>query len=293
LSLAYSLKEGIDGMRRARWSTFFSVVTVAFASMLLGIFIIATLNLRTLVQQLKSRLELEVFIDDSFDDQKIEELERRIEALQGVASVEFISKEKALLSFADLFGDQMEEYIEMLGSNPLPASFRILLREEFRTSERAQEVVAALQSFPELRPQDVVFRLDFLLAVERYVRMALWIDVIVGVFLCGAAVFLVSNNVRLVIANKRRVIQTMQLVGATNGFIRRPFLFQGLIEGLAGGTAAGLLLYFSVKILQAQLPEYILVDRNVFLVVAALGSLLGLIGSWAAVRRFLRPPLSP
>jgi len=293
LSLAYTLKEGLDGMRRARWSTLFSVITVAVASALLGFFAIATLNLHALVQQLKSRLELEVFIDDSFDDQQIEELERRILALDGVASVEFISKEKALLTFRDLFGEQMKAYIDLLGTNPLPASFRIVLKKEYRTSEKARKVVDELQAFRELRPQDVVFRLDFLLAVERYVRLALWIDVIVGIFLCAAAVFLVSNNIRLVIATKRRVIETMQLVGATNALIRRPFLLQGTLEGIAGGAVAAVLLYLFVEALRVRLPEYVLVDERLFWGIAAAGGLLGLIGSWTSVRRYLRHPLSP
>ncbi len=293
MSLAYTLKEGLDGMRRARWSTLFSVITVAVASALLGFFAIATLNLHALVQQLKSRLELEVFIDDSFDDQQIEELERRILALDGVASVEFISKEKALLTFRDLFGEQMKAYIDLLGTNPLPASFRIVLKKEYRTSEKARKVVDELQAFRELRPQDVVFRLDFLLAVERYVRLALWIDVIVGIFLCAAAVFLVSNNIRLVIATKRRVIETMQLVGATNALIRRPFLLQGTLEGIAGGAVAAVLLYLFVEALRVRLPEYVLVDERLFWGIAAAGGLLGLIGSWTSVRRYLRHPLSP
>lgn len=293
MSLAYTLKEGLDGMRRARWSTLFSVITVAVASALLGFFAIATLNLHALVQQLKSRLELEVFIDDSFDDQQIEELERRILALDGVASVEFISKEKALLTFRDLFGEQMKAYIDLLGTNPLPASFRIVLKKEYRTSEKARKVVDELQAFRELRPQDVVFRLDFLLAVERYVRLALWIDVIVGIFLCAAAVFLVSNNIRLVIATKRRVIETMQLVGATNALIRRPFLLQGTLEGIAGGAVAAVLLYLFVEALRVRLPEYVLVDEKLFWGIAAAGGLLGLIGSWTSVRRYLRHPLSP
>lgn len=293
MSLSYVFKESFDGMRRARWSTLFSVLTVTIATTLVGIFIVATLGLGSLVQQLKTRVELEVFIDDSLDDRQIEDLEQRIRQLEGVDSVRFVSKEKALLAFRDLFGDELEEYLDLLGSNPLPASFRIHLSDSYRSSEPAQRVVAALQAMPEVRPEDVVFRRDVLLTLERYIRLALWIDVALGIFLGAAAVFLVSNNIRLVIASKRRVIETAQLVGATNALIRRPFLLQGAVEGLLGGTIAAMVLFISVEVVQRQLPQFVLLREHVFLIIAALGGLLGLTGSWASVRRYLRAPLSP
>lgn len=287
MSLLFVLREGFGGLRRSRFSGFVATATVAISLILIGIFLIITVNLGKFVQFLRSRVELEVFLDDSFDEIKIQDLTAEIKRMEGVAHLTFISKEMAIREFQNLFKDKQDDYFETLGYNPLPASFRVKLQDSYRTASGAEVVFKALSSLEDIREEDIVYTREYLVILEKYIKFAIAIDFIVGIIVCLSALLLVSNNIRLIILSKNKIIETMKLVGATNFFIRTPLFIQGIAQGFLGGIISALFLYTLLKLASIEIPGFISVDWRIYLLLANLGILLGFAGSFAAVRRYL------
>ncbi len=287
MSLLFVLREGFGGLRRSRFSGFVATATVAISLILIGIFLIITFNLNRFVDFLRSRVELEVFLDDSFDEIKIQDLTAEIKQMAGVANLTFISKEMAIREFQNLFKEKQDDYFETLGYNPLPASFRVKLQDNYRTAVGAEVVFNALSSLEDIREEDIVYTREYLVILEKYIKFAIAIDFIVGIIVCLSALLLVSNNIRLIILSKNKIIETMKLVGATNFFIRTPLFIQGIAQGFLGGIISALFLYTLLKLASIEIPGFISVDWRIYLLLANLGILLGFAGSFAAVRRYL------
>jgi cell division transport system permease protein len=285
-SLIFVLREGVGGIKRARLSGLTATATVTVSLVLIGIFLILTVNMNRLIQELRSRVELEVFLDDSLDQAKAAELASKIKELQPVETVLFVSKDEAVEEFQRLFKDK-EDYFETLGHNPLPASFRISLAKEFRNSEGAEEALHRLQAFEEIREQDVVYRSEYLLILEKYVSMAVVIALLVGAILCVSALFLVSNNIRLIILSKKKIIETMRLVGATAFLVRMPLFIQGVFQGLFGGVLSALFLYAVMALVTREIPDFLKVNWEIYIIVLNLGIILGFAGSFMSIRRHL------
>ena len=207
--------------------------------------------------------------------------------MEGVANLTFISKEMAIREFQNLFKDKQDDYFETLGYNPLPASFRVKLQDNYRTAAGAEVVFKALSSLEDIREEDIVYTREYLVILEKYIKFAIAIDFIVGIIVCLSALLLVSNNIRLIILSKNKIIETMKLVGATNFFIRTPLFIQGIAQGFLGGIISALFLYTLLKLAAIEIPGFISVDWRIYLLLANLGILLGFAGSFAAVRRYL------
>lgn len=284
----FVIREGLTGLVKARLAGFVAILTIVISLILIGIFLIITVNLGNFVGYLRSRVELEVFLDDSFDEAHIKRLGEDIQAVEGVEEVVFISKEMAVLEYQNLFKDGQEDYFETLGFNPLPASYRVKLLEGYRTAEGAEHVFTEICAMPDIKEEDVVYRRDFLVRLEKYIKVAIGIDFVVGTIVCLSALLLVSNNIRLIILSKQRIIETMKLVGATRFFIRMPLYIQGVIQGAIGGIISAFFLYLLQKIGSLEeVPGILSIDWRLYVLVASLGVLLGLAGSVTAVRRYL------
>jgi len=286
--LFFCLKEGFDGLRRARFSGFIATVTVAISLILIGVFLIVTVNLSRLVETIRSRVELEVFLDDSFNELKIQELSDKIKEIEGIEEITFISKEMAILEYKKLFQNQANDYFETLGFNPLPASFKLKLVKDYRTAIGAEKIYQALIKLDEINEQDIVYRRDFFMKLEKYIKIAIAVDFLVGSIVFLSAILLVSNNIRLIILTKTKIIENMQLVGATSLFIQMPLYIQGITQGFFGAILATILLFFLVKIAAIEIPGYIAINSRIYSLLIVLGTALGLGGSFTAIRRYLK-----
>ncbi len=187
----FILKEGLGGLLEARLSGLAATATVTISLVLIGIFLALTININRLIQQLRSQVELEVFLNDGVDETMVEELRVKIQQLEGVASLEYVSKENALTEYDRLFRGHRKNYIATLGHNPLPASLRVKLSAGFRNSIAAELVVEQLRALEEISSEDVVYRREYLRTLEKYIKMALVVDLVVGAVLCLSAVLLV------------------------------------------------------------------------------------------------------
>ena len=283
MSVWYTIRESLEGFRRARMAAAITTFTVAFALVLMALVYIVASNLGRVVLNLRARVQMEAFLDPSLTDQEAQKIEDRIRAVAGVEQVEFVSKEKALLEFEREFG---EDIFSVLHDNPLPASFRIRLKPEFQRSDLAKRVADAVGQIEGV--DEVVYRGDVLALLDRYMGIVLLGGAVFGFLIGLGSVLLISNTIRLAILTRANVIEIMQLVGATNSFIRRPFVLEGMLQGTLGGLLAALTLYALVRAANLEIPNLVVVDRRLYLVVVLVGWLLGALGSAVAVRKFLK-----
>ncbi|MDZ7318114.1 MAG: ABC transporter permease [candidate division KSB1 bacterium] len=279
----YSIVEGFKGLRRAKFSAFVSISTIFLALCLIGVFTILVLNVRHFVNQLKSKLELEVFVDNSLVEEQLAALQQQIAGLAGVDSVRYISKEQAAAIFKQEVG---QDIFVILDDNPLPPSFQIKLQPTFQSSAQAMRLAATLRQLPGV--DEVIYRHDLLVRLEQYSRLLLIIILGIGVLLAIGAIFLVYNTIKLIILSRRSVIEIMKLVGATQRFIRRPFMIEGMIQGLIGSSLAALLFYALATGLKDEIAGLITVDRMLYPGLILGGIFLGLVGSLLALRKFLK-----
>ncbi|KPL08419.1 hypothetical protein AMJ86_00510 [bacterium SM23_57] len=279
----YSLKEGLSGLRRAKLSCLLSITTIAISLILIGGVFIITLNMYQIVSSIRERMELEVFIDNSIADDKIKEIQESISSVYGVKQVAYISKEQAAEDFQKEF---KLDVMSVLDENPLPASFRISLIESFRTSSGADSIVQVINKLPYV--DEIVYHNEFIKLIDRYIFAAVLTLLIAGSIVCIGSIFFVYNNIRLVIFSRQQLISLMKLVGATPGFIRLPFVVEGIIQAVFGVAIAIGVLYGIYLFINKQLPAYTTLRTEIFGILFILSILLGVIGSTIAVKRFLK-----
>ncbi len=279
----YSIIEGFKGLRRAKFSTFVSISTIFLSLVLIGIFIIFILNAKRVISQIQSRMELKVFIDNSYTMIQVENLRQRILNIDGIDSVRYVSKEEAL----EIINQQLnQDILEILDENPLPSSFQVKLKLKVRSATNAQQISEQLSQLEGV--DEVFYRQDLLIILEKYMRIFFIIALGIGLLLGLGAIFLVSNTIKLIIFSRINIIEIMKLVGATRRFIRRPFVIEGIIQGLIGGCLAVLVFYLILEIVNLEIPGLIVIDQKSYPALIILGIIFGLIGSLFALRKFLR-----
>jgi cell division transport system permease protein len=205
--------------------------------------------------------------------------------------VHYVSKEEAAKIFQQEFG---EDIFKILNFNPLPASLKIFLKDGYKTAKHAEIIVQQVKSLKGV--DDVIYRKQLLEMLDERAMLFLWITLGVGVFITLSSVILVANTIRLAIYAKRKIIQTMKLIGATRAFIRLPFLLEGFLQGLIGGLiAAGIvfvLFNYLEQWLTVSLSQFVYVQPYYYSIIAGVGCVLGLFGSMISVRRFISEGVS-
>ncbi len=288
MSLGYVLKEGFAGLSRARLSAFTSIFSLFVAVLLLGVLTRFGYNAYEVSQLLRQQVEVEVFLEN-IDDQTTREIESRIQQQQIVASLSYISRDSASKIFQQDFGLGGEALADL---NFLPASFRILVTDDSEISQ----IDAMVQDISSYRGVDEVrYNQALLQMLESRTEVLILTGSAIGLFVLFVAMILVFNTIRLTIYAKRDLIRAMKLVGATNSFIRRPFLVEGVIQGfIAGSLASVVILMLFDWIMPALVPQLGVLSwpfgRWYFLIggVIILALIMGWWGSRWAARKFIR-----
>jgi cell division transport system permease protein len=282
LNLSYSFREGVNGLRRARVASIVTITTVAVTLTLLDLFLILTVNVQRIINTLKSQISLEVFIDPTLPATDIESLGRQLSAVVGVSKVTYVSPEQALERFRL---DFKEDPLALLGENPLPASFQIVLLPSHRNPAEAESVVQRIQRLASI--DEVVYHGQLVRIVDKYSRIVRWIALGLLLLVFTATLFLVSNTLRLTIHAQQRRIQIMKLIGATRHFIRRPYLVQGMLQGGLGGLLCTAIVWITIQLVSLRFP--LLLNHVPIFIWGPLGFglVLGFLGSVLGLKRFL------
>ncbi len=284
--IQYILKEGISGFRRTRLAMTTSIVTIAAALVLLGLFGIAYLNTSRIVQSFRDRVEMEVFLAEPAPDSLALAVDASVRSVPGVLRTQYVSKDQAALIFKEEFGEDIHGVLDF---NPLPSSFKIYLSEEYKNADSASAIHARLKQIDGI--DDIIYRKTLLELLDKRSRTFALVSASIGLALLLTALLLVSNTIRLIIYSKRRLITTMKLVGATRMYIRLPFFIEGILQGALGGMLACLILYlvdtFLIGLLGAELSEFLTVPPFTHAAVFLAGIALGFTGSALSVRKFI------
>ena len=288
MSLSYLLAESVSGFKRTKLSSVVSIMTICIALLLLGVFMVVTTNAARFVDVLRTKVELEAFLREPMSPVEVDSLRSAVRAIDGVASVTYVSKAEAAKIFKEEFG---EDVLDVLTFNPLPPSLRINLAPGAITASGTRAVsdrVAAMAGV-----DTVIYRRALIELIDRRAEQFNSVTLGLGLLIGLSAILLVSNTIRLAIYAKRKLIRTMELVGATWSFIRLPFLLEGVIQGALGGAVAAATLYLALDrllpALSQEIAGYVQVRPGFYLLILLAGLALGLVGSVISVVRFIRP----
>ena len=276
------------GLSRARLAAFTSIFSLFLAVLLIGVLARLGFNAYEVSQMLREQVEVEVFLEN-LDSQSTNELQNSIETARFVEELTYISRDSASKVFQQEFGMGGEAMADL---NFLPASFRLKMSDEASVSQ----VDSVARSFEDLNGvDDVRFNLALLQLLETRTDQLAMGGAALGIFILFVAMILVFNTIRLTIYAKRDLIRAMKLVGATNGFIRRPFLVEGIVQGLIAGSAAAGTIYLLFDWLIPQSISQLGVlswpfGRWYFLIggVILLAIIMGWLGSRWAARKFIK-----
>jgi cell division transport system permease protein len=291
----FFLREALRGLRRSSAPALAALLTVLLTAVVLGVFIPIVQATTGTANEVRSRVVVDVYVSDSATDTQTGELRRAIVSTPNVQSVEFISKAEALSRAENKNPNAFKEGAELLGSNPLPASFRVTPDDP----DRIQEIVDALvpNGRPRLAAIDEVRNreeeTDKILSATGLVK---GLTAGVAGLLVLASVALVANTIRLSVFARRREVEVMKLVGATNWFIRWPFVIEGMMVGFFGGLLAVLLLTVAKETFIDPLSEDFallaapdIIDFALLVVLLMLACVVvSALGSGITLRRFLR-----
>ncbi len=290
-TLEYFIREAFSSLKHNGLMSIASVSTVALSLLILGMFLIMVLNLNHMASTLESQVQISVYLQDNLKDQEIREIGTRITKLPGVVQVTFVDKNQALTRFKQRLGEQQGLLAALGDTNPLPNAFEVKVDKPERVKPVAQ-AVGQLKGVENARfGQEIIEQLFTLTKMIRLIGLALI------VFLALAALFIISNTIRITVFARRKEIGIMKYVGATDAFIRWPFLIEGMILGSVGALIAVFLLIEAYTVLTTQvyqkllflplIPKYpFLTYVSILLVVA--GTVIGALGSTISLRRFMK-----
>jgi cell division transport system permease protein len=302
---SFFLSEALGSLRRNWVMTIAAVMTVFISMAILGFVLVIDRNLNQGATSLKNRVMIEVFLKDSATPEQVAQMKQQIEAMPEFKSLTYISKDQALAEFKKRLGPSAQSILENLSTNPLPASFRIYVKDPNQVDSVAGRFFdnAIVANDPGTHngvhyARDTVRRM---LGTIGLIEKGMWVATII---FAAAAVLLISTTVRLSIFARRREIEIMRLVGATNWFIRWPFVVEGFVTGLVGSIVAALAVFgvnwtlynwienSSVNFLGIEkYPVWLQGGRwplGMLPTLAVLGAVLGAAGSALALRRYLR-----
>lgn len=286
MQIGYIFREGFSGFRRAKLSMFAAIMTICASLLLLGSFAILVLNANNVVESLREKVEMEAFLADYLSPVETSIVRDSIATIPGVREVRYVSKDDAAKIFKEEFGEDVHKVLDF---NPLPASVKIFLKEGYRTAKGAAEVYEVVRSIKGV--DEVIYRKSLMEMLDRRATTFLWIVFGIGLFITISSVFLVANTIRLAIYAKRKIIQTMKLIGATKSFVRGPFILEGLIQGFIGGALAAAILFlvfeYFARWISVELADFVRVKPVYYAVVVFVGCILGFVGSTISIRRFI------
>ena len=283
------LREALRTFRRTPLLSALSVASIGFSLFTIGLFALVALNFRQSLRTLAERVEVVAFVLRGTPTETITAASQDVQAFPEVLEVSFVSEEQALARARSELVEFKEAYRD-LEANPLPASLEIRLRPEFRDAQSAQAVAERLRGFPFV--DDVRFGRDWVQRLDRLRNLAGIVGLVIGLAFAIVAIVIIGVTIRITVLQRATEISILRLVGATNRYIREPFLLEGAIKGVLGGLLAALMCWLLFSVFRNSAAE--ISGGLVFFGTAQLaagvlfGTAIGLLGSLMSVGRHLR-----
>ena len=310
-NLGYSTKEAFRHFFRNWTTSFGAVITIFLSLFIIGLFIVGSVLVNSAIGNVEDQVTIQAYISDDASDEAVEAYQDKLERMDNVKNVEFVSKEDALEEYSSSISSNADATLSALdGQNPLPRSFRIEMEDPSQVEAMADEIKAD-SDFREIvddantdvddKDADVAENVRYgqeevsrLFQLTNYIRIA---AVMLVALLTFVAFIFINNTIRLSITARRREIAIMRLVGASNGFIRGPFITEGVLQALLGALfSIGVLELFRNLVIPKVASGISFMSFNVpmeiyyatYGALVLLGVIIGLFGSAIAMRRYLK-----
>ena len=272
---------------RLRGSYLTLVISVSLVLFLLGILGLVIINAKGLSDYLRESLSFSVIMDDNAREADIRMLQKDLDARPYVKSTEYVSKDEAAAKMKEDLG---EDFISFLGDNPLPPSIDVYLYAGYTSPDSVTKIEKYVMEYPFVK--EVYYQESLLFLINENVRKISLFLLIISSFLFLIAVTIINNTIRLAIYSRRFLIRTMQLVGATRSFIRKPFLVRSIYHGVLAALTAMLLLMGLLYLVEKEFLMFFSFESTNLLILLGgflitVGILINLVSTFLSVNRYL------
>ncbi|MEA4825979.1 MAG: permease-like cell division protein FtsX [Clostridium sp.] len=291
-SVKYSLIDALKSLKRNKTLRLASIITVSLTLLMFGIFLLAMLNANEVIKSVESKLEVSVFLKEDVKQSEKENIQNVLKGTNGVLEVNYVTKDQALQKWKEQLGEENKDLVQGFDKkNPLPESFTVRLQN----GDIVQAVVDNTKNLPGV--YRVVANEDLVNRISSLTKGIKWVGLAALFILVPICLLLIGNTIKLAVYSRRREVNIMKFVGATDWFIRWPFIIEGVIIGLVGSLISGVLLNYSYKFIYHKLSSTIIMLNlvtpkffimNVLWVFVLTGVLIGGLGSILSIRKFLK-----
>lgn len=281
--MSLSLREALTALRRAPLLNVLGITTIAFSLFAFGLFGLVVLNIRQALDTIEARVEIRAFAYDGTDGGEIVVAASEIGRFPEVLQANVVTPEEAL----ERARQDMGEFTDVFDASFLPTAVEIQLRPGFRDPASVKRVADKIRTYAFV--EDIRYGEDWIAQLHRIRNIAGATGVMLGLAFAIVAVIIIGATIRMALLARAKEIAIMRLVGATDGFIRRPFLIDGAIKGILGGTLALGLTWLATLLIRRYLDfETVFFDARLAGLGILAGALIGLFGSLISVGRQLR-----
>jgi len=277
-----ALREALIAFRRAPLLSVLSVTTIAFSLFALGLFGLVAVNIRGALERVEQRVEIRAFLADGASMDSVSAAIKALGALPEVARVDYVSKEQAL----ERARRELGEFRDVFEGEFLPASMEVRLRPGLRDEAQVKALVARVRAYPVV--DDVRYGEEWVDKLYRVRDIAAATGLVLGVAFAIVSVIIIGSTIRMAVLARGREIAIMRLVGATDRFVRAPFLIEGFAKGVLGGALALVLTWVASQVVSRYLLETQFFDPSLAALGVLGGAVIGLLGSALSVGRHLR-----
>lgn len=289
----YYFKHALASVAGNRLTYLISTGTISISLLLFGAFVLLSVNFSNWVHTWDKSLAMSVYLKDGLDEPGKVKIKETVEKLPGAEIKAFISKEKALQDLAGTLGSQAG-LLEALTKNPLPASYEVVFKNENLGRDALRSIKESLEKVEGV--DEVQYSEQWMEQIEGMVYMTKILGLIVGGLLCVAVLFIVTNTIKLAIYARRDEIEIYKLVGATDWFVKMPFLIEGAMQGVLGAVIAlatlfaaySVVTFRTIQLFGLPVMDVVFLNHGHLALILFLGLVLGLLGSFVAIGRFFR-----
>jgi cell division transport system permease protein len=277
-----ALREALNASRRAPLLSGLGVLTIGFSLFAFGLFALVAINIREALRSVEERVEVRAFVADGTPPEAIATAMSDIGAFPEVAHVEFVTQEGAL----DRARKDLGEFSDVFEEATLPASIDIHLKANLRGPENVKSVAERVKSYQFV--DDVRYGQEWVEKLYRLRGIAQAAGFGLGLAFAAVAIIIIGATIRVSVLAREKEISIMRLVGATDAFVRMPFLIDGFVKGILGGLLALLLTWIAYRLIDTRFLKVVFFDSQLVLIGIFAGALIGVAGSATSVWRHLR-----
>ncbi len=288
-----AFKEALDGIKANKEAYLITIGTTAVSMSIFGIFLVVHFNIQGMVNKWRENFQVVIYLQDNIAKKDLKKLKSYLSSMQKIDKYLYVSKDQALKKFRKRL-DRNQTILDNLDVNPLPASFELKLKNEYRNYKEIKSIAQDVKKFKGI--ESLEFGEGWLERIETILFFLKFIVLAIGGMICIGIILIISNAIKLSLYARKDEIEIMQLVGATDWFIKGPFLLEGILQGFLGAILSMIILYgfYEMFIDNLQTSRFFIGARSFLFIpprdiayIILSGALIGYAGSYVSLRKFL------